>query len=62
MTEFAELEEGWSPETTNISYAARKSFIAQLEAQTGMVWNELSEDQQSAMLMTLTDSKVTEDF
>lgn len=60
--EFAELEEGWSPETTNISYSARKSFIAQLEAQTGMVWNELSEDQQSAMLMTLTDSKVTEDF
>lgn len=60
--EFAELEEGWSPETTNITYAARKSFIAQLEAQTGMTWDALSEEQQSAMLMTLADSNIKEDF
>lgn len=60
--EFAELESDWSPETTNITYAAKKAFIAQLEATTGINWGELSEDQQSAMLATVADSNIKEDY
>lgn len=50
--EFAELDPSWSPEQTNISFSAKKGFIAQFETISGMSWNELSKQQQDTMLET----------
>lgn len=52
--EFAELDPNWSPEQTNISFSAKKGFIAQFEAASGMSWNELSKAQQDTMIETAT--------
>jgi len=53
--EMALLEEGWSPDQTNISYAAKKAMIANFEQASGLDWDSLSEQQQNAVVSVSTE-------
>lgn len=47
---FAELDPNWSPESANITYAAKQQFISRFEEETGMSFSELNEETQKAVI------------
>lgn len=61
--EFALLPSDWSPDVSNIGFAARKRVATEFEEATGMKFSELSEDAQNDFLLADNASNdISEDF